>query len=177
MYTRRGAQRADSRCVGYPIPGVAVRIRAGRGPIEVRSRGRALTYVDEPGLWAGQWDRGWWQMGDLGHRGRWGCVHLLDREIDHIEGLDSALEVEDTLMNRLPQLREVVLVPRAEGGAQPVICTHGGSPLDPAAWQRAVRDLPAMADPVQFAWEDLPHTATLKVRRPHLRTLLEHPSH
>ena len=173
MYTRRGAWRADSRCVGHPIPGVGVRVRDGRGPIEVRSRGRALAYVGEQELFDDQLDGGWWRMGDLGHRSRWGCVHLLDREIDHIEGLDSALEIEDTLMSRVPQLREVVLITRGDRGVQPVVCTRTGAPLDRAAWRSAVRDLPPMADPVLYAWEDLPHTATLKVRRVRLRELLD----
>jgi acyl-coenzyme A synthetase/AMP-(fatty) acid ligase len=100
-------------------------------------------------------------------------VHLLDREIDHIEGLDSALEIEDTLMSRLRQLREVVLITRGDRAVQPVVCTRTGAPLDRAAWQAAVRDLPPMADPVLYAWEDLPHTATLKVRRVRLRELLD----
>lgn len=176
VYTRRGAARADGRCVGHAMPGVRVRLRNGRrgsGPIEVRTRGRAITYVGERALFAEQLDAGWWHMGDVGRRGRWGCLHLLDREIDHIHGLDSVLELEDTLMGRLPQLREVVLVPGTDGAVVPVICTTTGDPLDEFAWRRAVRDLPPMAAPILCAWADLPQTATFKVRRMELRKIVD----
>lgn len=176
IYTRRGARRADGRCVGHQLPGVRIRFRngrSGRSRIEVRSRGRAITYVGEEALFAGQLDGAWWNMGDLGRRSRWGCVHLLDREIDHIDGLHSVLKVEDTLMSRLPQLREIVLVPTADHTITPVICTKTGDPLDDSVWRRAVRDLPPMANPMLCAWEDLPQTATFKVRRMELRKILD----
>ncbi|MBV8996877.1 MAG: acyl--CoA ligase [Pseudonocardiales bacterium] len=177
IYTRRGAERANGRCVGYPIPGLTgVRLRNGRkglSPIEIRSRGRAITYLGEENLFASQVDGVWWDMGDVGYRGRWGCVHLLDRAIDHIEGLNSVLEIEDKLMSRLPELREIILVPKGDHTIQPIICTKTDSPLDSAVWQQAVQDLPPMAEPVQCTWEDLPQTATSKVKRVELQKIVQ----
>lgn len=176
IYTRHGAERADGRCIGYPIPGLGVRLRNGRkgpSPIEIRSRGRAITYIGEEDLFASQVNGAWWDMGDVGYRGRWGCVHLLDRAVDHIEGLDSVLEIEDKLMSRLPELREIILIPKGDHTVQPIICTRTDSPLDSAVWQRAVQDLPPMEKPMQCKWEDLPQTATSKVKRMELQKLLQ----
>ncbi len=176
VYTRRGAERADGRCVGYPIPGLTgVRLRNGRkrlSSIEIRSRGRAITYVGEEDLFASQVDGVWWDMGDVGYRGRWGCVHLLDRAVDHVEELHSILEIEDKLMNRLPELLEIILVAKGDHTIQPIVCTKTNSPLDSVAWHRAVQDLPPMEEPLQCRWEDLPQTATSKVKRVELQKIV-----
>ncbi len=177
LYTRRGARRADSRCIGMSYTGfTAVRIApadadkptaANPGYIEARSRGRALTYVGQDERFRGQVKGAWWRMGDMGYRSRWGCVHLLDREIDRGTGLDSNLAVEDRLMERLAELVEVVLVP-GDGLPRPVVCTKGDRPLDQAAWTRATADLPKLAEPWQCRFSDLPVTSTWKIRRPEL---------
>ncbi|MFE3054464.1 AMP-binding protein [Nocardia sp. NPDC059239] len=177
VYTRRGARRAQSRCVGYGIPGLTrVRLRNGRrapSHIEVRSKGRGLTYVGEDGRFAGQLDGTWWNMGDLGYRGRWQCVHLLDREIDHMDGLDSVLEAEDALMTLVPELTEVVLVEDAEGGIRPVVCTRDDRPLNLDTWAAACAKLPAMLAPLHTTWDRLPQTATFKVKRVELQRLVQ----
>ncbi len=177
LYTKARAGHADSRCVGMSYTGfTAVRVvpANGRKPsatepgyIEARSRGRALTYVGQDERFRGQVRGDWWRMGDMGYRSRWGCIHLLDREIDRGTGLDSNLAVEDRLMERLDQLVEVVLVP-GDGLPLPVVCTRGDRPLDQAAWTRATADLPKMAEPWQCRFEDLPVTSTWKIRRPEL---------
>ncbi|MFD9992116.1 AMP-binding protein, partial [Bacillus cereus] len=157
LYTRRGARRAHGRCVGYGIPGLTrVRLRNGRrapSHIEVRSKGRGLTYVGEEGRFTCQLDGTWWNMGDLGYRGKWQCVHLLDREVDRMDGLDSVLEAEDTLMTLVPELTEVVLVEAASGGILPVVCTRDDRPLDPGAWAAACADLPVMLPPLHTTWD------------------------
>ncbi len=182
-FTRRRRLDADGRCVGFPFPGMTgVRVvsRDGRPPsrenpgyIEVRSDGRIVTYLGE----ADRYDRqvskgGWWRMGDVGYRSPWGCVHLLDREVDVIKGFGSTLAVEDALFGRLDELSEVVIVPGPDGVAIPVVCTKGDRPLDLAAWRVATSDLPTMAEPVQWRIEDLPHTATAKIKRLELATRL-----
>lgn len=177
LYTRARAGHADSRCIGMPYTGFT-RVRVAPvdggkpsaeapGYIEARSRGRALTYVGQEERFRGQLKDGWWRMGDMGYRSRWGCIHLLDREIDRGTGLDSNLAVEDKLMQRLEELVEAVLVPGKELPL-PVVCTKGDRPLDVEDWRRATRDLPAMAEPWQCRWEDLPVTSTWKIRRPEL---------
>ncbi|MDI3422924.1 class I adenylate-forming enzyme family protein [Streptomyces luteolus] len=171
---KRGAE-AEGRCVGRPFPGMTgVRVvsRDGRPPgksspgfIEVRSDGRIVTYLGEHGRWEKQVHDGWWRMGDVGYRTKWGCLHLLDREVDEIPGIDSTLEIEDKLFGRLPELTEAIIVPGPDGRAVPVVATRGDKPLDAAAWRAAVADLPPLADPVQWRLEDLPQTATTKIKR------------
>lgn len=101
-----------------------------------------------------------------------GCVHLLDREVDLIEGFGSTLAAEDTLLGRLAELNEVVIVRGADGTAVPVVCTKDDKPLDPAAWEAAAAGLPPMAAPVHQRLDDLPQTATTKIKRLELARLL-----
>ncbi|MEV6478764.1 AMP-binding protein [Streptomyces sp. NPDC051576] len=181
-FTRRSAARADGRRVGIGIPGFTrVRITGpdGRpaapgtpGRIEARTRGRILTYLGMQDRYDRQLHDGWWEMGDLGYRGRLGALYLMDREIDRIDSVHSNLEVEDVLMDRLEELREVVIVPGADREAVPVVCVRGEQPLDPERWRRATADLPAMAEPRQWRFEELPMTATWKVKRVEITRML-----
>ncbi|MPY54024.1 class I adenylate-forming enzyme family protein [Streptomyces acidicola] len=172
----------NGRCVGVPFPGMTgVRVvsrdgapvsKENPGFIEVRSDGRIVTYLGEHQRWQKQVHDGWWRMGDLGYRTRWGCLHLLDREVDEIPGVQSTLEIEDKLFTRLPELVEVIIIPGPDGRAVPVVCTREDAPLHDMAWKAAVIDLPALADPVQWRLEDLPQTATTKIKRLELARLL-----
>lgn len=182
-FTRRHAEAADGRCVGIPFPGMTeVRVvsRNGIPPsavnpgyIEVRSDGRVKTYLGEDERYQRQVSAGgWWRMGDVGYRTRLGCVHLLDREVDIIEGFGSTLAVEDALFSRLDDLVEVVIVAGPCGTAVPVVSMAEGKSLDLHKWKQATADLPPMAEPVQWRFEDLPHTATIKVKRLELGRLL-----
>ncbi|MEV4615228.1 class I adenylate-forming enzyme family protein [Kitasatospora sp. NPDC049258] len=181
-FSKRRGPDADGRCVGVPFPGfteVRVVSRDGKAPsetnpgyIEVRSDGRIVTYLGEQARYDAQVNDGWWRMGDVGYRTKWGCVHLLDREVDLIEGFGSTLAAEDTLFAKLDQLAEVVIIPGEDGRAVPVVCTKEDVPLDLAAWQQAVATLPPMADPVQWRLGDLPQTATTKIKRLELARLL-----
>ncbi|MFC5718620.1 class I adenylate-forming enzyme family protein [Streptomyces gamaensis] len=182
-FTRRRALDDDGRCVGMPFPGMTgVRVvsrdgkptsRQNPGYIEVRSDGRIVTYLGEQERYDAQVSEGgWWRMGDLGYRTKWGCIHLLDREVDLIDGFGSTLAAEDTLFGKLPELTEVIIVPGADGEAVPVVCTKDDRPLDPAAWQRAAAALRPMAQPVQWRLDDLPQTATTKIKRLELARLL-----
>ncbi len=174
-YSRKRDTDADGRCVGRPFPGMTgVRVvsrdgnrptKASPGHIEVRSDGRIVTYLGEHPRWEKQVNDGWWRMGDVGYRTRWGCLHLLDREVDEIDGIDSTLEIEDKLFTRIPELAEVIIVPDGHGAPVPVVSTKDDRPLDPSAWRSAVDGLPEMADPVQWKLGDLPHTATTKIKR------------
>ncbi|MFJ5736246.1 class I adenylate-forming enzyme family protein [Streptomyces microflavus] len=179
---KRGAE-AEGRCVGSPFPGMTgVRVvsRDGKPPsksspgfIEVRSDGRIITYLGEHKRWQKQVHDGWWRMGDVGYRTKWGCLHLLDREVDEIPGIDSTLELEDKLFGRLPELTEVIIVPGPDGLAVPVVATRDNKPLDTVAWRSAVADLPALAEPVLWRIEDLPQTATTKIKRLELARRLQ----
>ncbi|MFW3462682.1 class I adenylate-forming enzyme family protein [Streptomyces sp. 058-1L] len=179
---KRGAE-AEGRCVGSPFPGMTgVRVvsRDGNQPsksspgfIEVRSDGRIVTYLGEHQRWEKQIHDGWWRMGDVGYRTKWGCLHLLDREVDEIPGIDSTLELEDKLFGRLPELTEVIIVPGPDGLAVPVVSTRDNKPLDAVVWRSAVADLPALAEPVLWRIEDLPQTATTKIKRLELARRLQ----
>lgn len=176
LYTRRLLPVRDGRCVGWPMPGLArVRIvdpetgrpvRSGQpGHIELAGKGTLDRYVGEDERTAAARSAGWWKMGDVGFKSRWGCLHLLDRTADVISEVPSTLRCEDLLLSRLPALTEVVVVQDPEGRAVPVFSTADDRPLDPARWAEATADLPALMPPVQIAWSAFPRTATWKVRR------------
>lgn len=179
-YKKDGMQ--NGRCVGMPFPGMTgVRVvsRDGKPPtketpgyIEVRSDGRIITYLGERERYEKQVNDGWWRMGDLGYRTKWGCLHLLDREVDQIPGIDSTLEIEDKLFERLPELIEVIIVSDQDKSPVPVVCTRDDNELDRTAWAAAVTDLPPMSAPVQWRLADLPQTATTKIKRLELARLL-----
>lgn len=174
-FTRRSAAKANGRLVGMALPGFT-RLRivddAGQqaktdtlGHIEARTRGRILTYLGAPDKFAEQIDGAWWRMGDVGHVNRWGALYLADREVDQIDSMDSNLEIEDLLMSRLDELREIVIVAGSSGEAIPVICTKGDQPLAAGRWQGATAGLPAMATPIECRFDDLPRTGTWKIKR------------
>ncbi|MEV7022096.1 class I adenylate-forming enzyme family protein [Kitasatospora sp. NPDC093558] len=161
----------DGRCVGRPVPGhTRIRItdeagvRLGRGlPGEIfaRSSGVTPSYLGLPD----QRVDGWWAMGDYGEVSLRGCLHLYDRLVDRSDDVGSLLAAEDAILEALPQLTEAVLIPMADGLPVPLVCTRGDLPLDPEAWRAATAGQPPLADPVQCRWEDIPHTATWKVKR------------
>jgi acyl-coenzyme A synthetase/AMP-(fatty) acid ligase len=64
------------------------------------------------------------------------------------------------------------VVPGPNSEPIPVICTTGDQPLDRDRWRAAVADFPALADPIQIPFAELPRTATMKVRRIELSHLL-----
>jgi acyl-coenzyme A synthetase/AMP-(fatty) acid ligase len=82
-----------------------------------------------------------------------------------IDGFGSTLAAEDTLFTRLPELAEVIIIPGVDGRAVPVVCTKDDAPLSRTAWRRATTGLPPMADPVQLRHDELPQTATTKIKR------------
>jgi acyl-coenzyme A synthetase/AMP-(fatty) acid ligase len=177
--SRLTAEHADGRCVGHPIPGHS-HLRIGKdreaggriGPIEVRSKTLCAEYLGRADLYGSKRHGRWWEMNDRGYRSRFGCLHLMDREDDAIDGVQSLLAIEDALLERLPQLREVVLVPDEQGLPRPVIATFDGIDLPEDAWYTNTADLPPLGDPLVRDYTDLPRTATGKVKRHRLRELL-----
>jgi acyl-coenzyme A synthetase/AMP-(fatty) acid ligase len=182
LFTRKRTLKTDGRFVGFPFPGMtAVRVvsRDGQPPsatspgyIEVRSDGRIVTYLGERERYDRQADGGWWRMGDVGYRDRWGGVHLLDREVDVIPGFGSTLAAEDALFAHLDNLAEVVIVAGDDGVPVPVVCTKDDRPLDRDSWRAATANLPTMAEPVHWRLADLPQTATTKIKRLELARML-----
>ncbi|MFW6724075.1 class I adenylate-forming enzyme family protein [Streptomyces sp. MAR4 CNY-716] len=181
-YFRRDTRGMDGRCVGFPLPGSArIRVvpRNGRrvsaanpGFIEVRWDGIARTYHGEQDRYDENVHDGWWRTGDVGYRTRAGCLHMLDRETDTIPGVGSSLEIEDTVLDRLDELVELVVVQGPDAEPVPVLCTRGDEPLVPARWRAATADYPQLGAPVHLPQAELPRTATLKTRRVELSRLL-----
>jgi acyl-coenzyme A synthetase/AMP-(fatty) acid ligase len=174
-YFAGSAHRTDGRCVGWPMPGCAqVRVvsRDGKRPsrtnpgfIDVKWSGNFATYHGEQERFDENRHGSWWRTGDVGYRTRFGCLHMLDREVDMIDGVDSGLEVEDLVLSRMDELCELVLVPGAGSEPIPVVCTTDDRPLDRDRWSAAVREFPQLADPVQLDRSEIPRTATMKVQR------------
>ncbi len=182
VYTRRRGM-PHGRCVGRPFPlstDVRVVPRDGKEPtrdhpgyIEVRSDGRIVTYFGEHERWEQQVNGVWWRMGDVGYRGRLGCLHMQDREVDLVDGLPSTLEVEDHLLAALPQVQEVVIVRSVTDGAPvPVLCVREGSEVGDEEWAEAIRTMPPLGARIQLSLDEMPTTSTTKVRRLELARLL-----
>ncbi|MCM1975129.1 MULTISPECIES: class I adenylate-forming enzyme family protein [unclassified Streptomyces] len=182
-YYRWSAHRMDGRCVGYPLPGSA-RVRLvsqnGKRPsaqnpglIDARWDGIAKTYHGEQERYDANVHDGWWRTGDVGYRSKFGCLHMLDREIDMIPGVGSSLEIEDLVLDKLEELVELVVVLGPDSRGVPIVCTHGDEPLDRDRWRTAVAAYPQLADPIQIPLAELPRTATMKTRRVELSRRLE----
>ncbi|GGM33364.1 putative fatty-acid-CoA ligase FadD [Longimycelium tulufanense] len=174
-FTRDTALTADGRCQGFAFPGdTKFRLvsRNGKEPsrenpgyIEVQAAGRVLTYYGEDERFQKQVNDGWWRGMDVGYRTEEGCLHLLDREVDVIPTIESTLDFEDVVLERLEELTELVLVPGPDQEPIPVVCTRRDVRLDPERWKKAVADFPPVAEPVQMTLAELPRTATMKVQR------------
>jgi acyl-coenzyme A synthetase/AMP-(fatty) acid ligase len=165
--------------VGWSVPGYSqVRVvdehgavvpRGQSGRIVARTRGRFGGYLNMPELFTKNLSAdGWWDTGDYGAVGLGGQLHLLDRQVERLSRARSAVALEDILMQRLPELLEAVVLEICDG-LVPVIASHGNAPVDEARWAGATRDLPALSPPELLDWNDIPRTATGKVRRKILR--------
>lgn len=159
---------SDARDVGLPAlalsrvrvhdPASGRRLPPGRtGVLRVRSPGLFGGYVGQPELTARQQQGGWWDTGDMGSRSRTGRVRLAGRVVDAVDGQPDYLAWEDVLLDRLPELTELVLLDGDGGHPQPVLCTREDAPLDQERWlrdTRASRSAPAAADAVERAAHD-----------------------
>jgi acyl-coenzyme A synthetase/AMP-(fatty) acid ligase len=186
-YFRRTVRRIGHRPpptqeIGWPQPFIG-KLRAvdpdtreelpaeQEGLIEISLPGRCLGYVGEQDRHAAKVDGEWWNTGDLGVLRRSGMVRLLDREVDRIPGA-SGIEIEDVLLDRLPQLSEVIVLGIPGDLPAPVISTEGGTPISEEDWAYATADLPPLQPPVLIGWGEFPRTSTWKVNRNQLRERL-----
>ncbi|MER7845185.1 class I adenylate-forming enzyme family protein [Kitasatospora sp. NPDC096077] len=179
MQTRGSVRRQsgrESRSVGWPVPGVRVRIAdpaTGRrrrsqtdpGMVQVRTRAQALAFVGTPDTFSKRRHGRWFDTGDWGRRGRWHQVEVLDRVADRIDGVESCLWIEDVLLDRIPDAEEVVVVPDGDGKPVPVVCMRDGKPLDEDAWRTASAGLTGLGAPLLVDRAELRRTATVKARR------------
>ncbi|MET9217523.1 class I adenylate-forming enzyme family protein [Streptomyces sp. NPDC003300] len=174
---RRAERHPTTRDLGRPVPGwVGLRVvdprtfqpmpRGQVGLVLARTKARCLGYLGEQDRWDEKAHGPWFNTGDLAVRTRGGSLILLDREVDMIPGL-SCVELEDVLHDRLPEVEEAVVLGVVDRDPQTVLVVN--APIDPARWRHAVRDLPALAEPLTVDWDAVPRTATGKVRRHELR--------
>ncbi|MFG2503195.1 AMP-binding protein [Streptomyces sp. NPDC048441] len=183
VFTRRQARNwqgfRDGSNVGWP-PAAPVKVvdpvtgrrkkRGETGLLMVAGKARCLTYMGEPERYLEKVEGKWWNTGDLGRRDRLGRIRTLDREVDLVPGL-SSIELESLLLDRLRRAHEVVVLGAQEGPPVPVLSMRDNQ-ITPEEWQRATTGLPELAQPHLVPWEDLPRTATWKVRRHELREMV-----
>ncbi|MEO3848913.1 class I adenylate-forming enzyme family protein [Streptomyces sp. B8F3] len=164
--------------IGWPSPGLTrVRLvdaetgrRVGRGKPGIMlaaTKARCLDYLGESERHREKVSGTWWNTGDVGERGRFGRLKLVDREVDIIPGV-SGIELESLLLDRLPDAQEVTVLGVPDGPPVPVLCMTGDR-LDPGQWRTATRGLPELGEPRLVPFDDVPRTATWKVRRIDLR--------
>ncbi|MGY3766047.1 AMP-binding protein [Vagococcus vulneris] len=135
------------------------------GNIHFLSKGRALTYYGEDERFQENVFGSWWDSGDYGCMDKNRHLYLKDRQVDLIHKIDSNLAIEDVLLDNLPFLEEVVIVRDSEGHPQPIAAVIPGLEMDWDAWWMVVEDLPHLNEPIIKAFDEIPHTATMKVQR------------
>lgn len=180
IVTRDEAADYSPRNVGHAGGGFEMRIvdedgtpvpNGTAGHVETRSMGRMRGYVGGGDMPA---DDAWWPMGDIGRIAEDGSLELLDRIVEHVEGVGSLLEKEDRLLEALPELVELVLVKSLDGNTVfAVACPRPGSVPDLARFRAAAKEIGLPELEVCFwEWEAMPTTGTYKVRRGILRQRL-----
>jgi acyl-coenzyme A synthetase/AMP-(fatty) acid ligase len=176
---QRNKPRSDVTNMGWPTlvrvqivdPETGQRQRRGQpGLVMVNTRTRCLNYLGEEDRHEAKVNGKWWNTGDLGRRAGFGRIALVDREVDMVPGM-SCIEAESLLLDRLEKASEVVVLGVPGGLPVPVLCMRDND-LDPQEWRRATAGLPELDQPRVIPWEEVPRTATWKVRRTELREKL-----
>lgn len=183
-YTKRSVRSSVGQIVGWPLIGfVSVRIvdDAGNrvphgqvGHIMINSRSRILGYLGDEDAFRKARRGRWWDTGDLGRIDRWWRLQLEDREVDNIEAVGSSLYQEDLLMERLPSIREAVIIEMDE---QPVvlISVRDGEDFDLQQALPVLAQVPAIRMAYVVRHDAFPITATRKIQRPALKRRASHP--
>lgn len=168
--------------LGLPWPGITqVKVvdpvtmreqpRGVPGILMVKATSVCVDYLGDTDRWQDKRDGDWWNTGDFGTKDRLGRIHFLDRVVDRIED-SSAVEIETTLLERIPDAEEVVVLANGADAPLAVVAMREGAEFDRSRWDEITRDLPVLAEPVVMPWADLPRTSTWKIRRNELREQL-----
>jgi acyl-coenzyme A synthetase/AMP-(fatty) acid ligase len=177
---RRRGEALNGHSVGprFPFCGVRIadeagnRVPTGRpGRIMVRTPGRFSRYINRPDIPEETYRGRWWDTGDWGSKSRLGNITLIDRQIDKLSAARSGIAIEDILLDRFPDLLEVVVL-ESESGLQPVVSVRPGCEFSHQDWDEAVRPLTRMADPILIPDDKFPRTSTGKIQRVQLRKKL-----
>jgi acyl-coenzyme A synthetase/AMP-(fatty) acid ligase len=133
----------------------------------VATKSRCLDYLGEHERHREKQRGKWWNTGDIGERASFGRLRLVDREVDIIPGT-SGIELESILLDRLERASDVAVLGVPGRPPVPVLCMRDNR-LGPEEWRAATADLPELDEPRLLDWEEVPRTATWKVRRLELR--------
>jgi malonyl-CoA/methylmalonyl-CoA synthetase len=175
--------------VGYPLPGVEIRIVAGDRVLPPGENG--VVEVRGPNVFKGYWrlpektaeafrKGGWFSTGDVGFLSEDGRLTLSGREKDLIivGGFNVyPKEIED-ILDALPEIAEsaVIGVPHPDmgEGVVAILVPASGSPAAPPLsdeeLKRAITPLARFKQPRKFVWVgDLPRNAMGKVQKASLR--------
>lgn len=171
--------------VGFPLPGVEIRVVDGAGPLPAGTPGNVE--VKGPNVFAGYWlmpektkaefRGGWFVTGDIGVLDDEGRLSLVGRAKDLIiaGGYNIyPIEIEEVL-DALPGVAEsaVIGVPHpdmGEGVVAVLVAAKDHPQPDEAALARALESLAKFKRPRRFFWIDaLPRNAMGKVRKQVLR--------
>lgn len=184
------ARPRTDRLIGWPTPGgPRVRIAREDGRAERRRGVVGRVEVSGPIVFAGYWDDGpmapaprhgkWTPTGDVGHRGRLGAFHHLDRSVDVVHtraGPVYTLPVEEVLLGH-PAVGEVAVIglPHPGGGEVPVAVAHArpGTSLEHDECLRWAASRLGLATPIAevvvIPPEEMPRGLTGKVLKRELR--------
>ncbi|WP_378733218.1 class I adenylate-forming enzyme family protein [Nocardia brasiliensis] len=179
MVNGRRRERSDLTTVGFP-PMVRARVvdpvtgqkvpHGTPGLLMISAKGRCLTYLGEDERHRSKVDGNWWNSGDMAVSLGFGRYRMVDREVDMIPGM-SCIELESTLLDRLANATEIVVLAIPGNLPLPVVCMRDDR-LEPAEWAAATHGLPAMQQPRVVPWDQVPRTGTWKVQRAELRARL-----
>ncbi|GGW80490.1 putative fatty-acid-CoA ligase FadD [Streptomyces lucensis JCM 4490] len=180
IVTREQSADYSPRNVGHSGGGMEIRIVDEKGVeqpantpgfIETRSAGRMRGYIGGAPMPP---QDAWWPMGDIGRLLDDGSLELLDRIVEHVDGVDSLLEKEDHLLEALPELVELVLVKDEDDDSVfAVACPRPGTRPDPERFRAVAAEAGLPGLEVRFwDWEAMPLTGSYKVRRSVLRRKL-----
>jgi long-chain acyl-CoA synthetase len=180
------AAKADS--IGRPVPGMEVRLLDADGEEVDSAEGEpGEIVVRGPNLFSGYWPEGtdgpdadgWWGTGDIAYADDTGDLHLVDRrkELILVSGFNVyPREVEDVL-DAHPDIVESAVIgirhPYTGESVKALVVKRDGARLSAEdVIDFAARSLARFKCPtaVQFV-DELPHSATGKVRRVALRDL------
>lgn len=173
-----GARLAGT--VGYPLPGVALRIGEG-GVIEVKGPNVFKGYWRNPEKTAEEFrEAGWFSTGDVGHLSEDGRLTLSGRAKDLIivGGYNVYPKEIEEILDALPEIAEsaVIGVPHpdmGEGVVAVLVPAKGSAaapPLSDEQLKQAVGVLARFKQPRTFVWMDaLPRNAMGKVQKAALR--------
>jgi malonyl-CoA/methylmalonyl-CoA synthetase len=172
--------------VGFPLPGVELRVRDDRGQLMPRGEIGGIE-VRGPNVFAGYWgmpdktkeefDGGWFKTGDVGHVDTEGYVHIVGRSKDLIiSGGYNVYPAEiESVLNETPGVAEsaVIGVPHGDFGEAvvAVVVARPGAALDGAALIAALKSRIANFKVPKriFIVTELPRNAMGKVQKNLLR--------